>query len=91
MLQVAVVNENKGSAFPNPTAWAKEAVPGTEGIWAPDIAFVDGEYRLYYSISTFGSASRSSLPASRPSAATKAKHCSILSQVKKSQCNGYCH
>ena len=27
----------------------------TEGIWAPDIAFVDGEYRLYYSISTFGS------------------------------------
>ncbi|MET1756299.1 arabinan endo-1,5-alpha-L-arabinosidase [Novosphingobium sp. RD2P27] len=36
-------------------AWAKAAVPGTEGIWAPDISYVNGEYRLYYSISTFGS------------------------------------
>ncbi|MEW9856640.1 family 43 glycosylhydrolase [Novosphingobium sp. M1R2S20] len=35
--------------------WAKAAVPGTDGIWAPDISYVSGEYRLYYSISTFGS------------------------------------
>lgn len=35
-------------------AWAKEKVPGTRGIWAPDISYANGEYRLYYSISTFG-------------------------------------
>lgn len=46
---------NAGAVFEEIPAWATEAVPGTEGIWAPDIAFVDGEYRLYYSISTFGS------------------------------------
>ena len=36
-------------------AWAKEAVPGSRGIWAPDIACVNGRFRLYYSVSTFGS------------------------------------
>ena len=36
---------NAGAVFEEIPAWAKEAVPGTEGIWAPDIAFVDGEYR----------------------------------------------
>ncbi|CAN5248660.1 arabinan endo-1,5-alpha-L-arabinosidase [soil metagenome] len=35
--------------------WAKQAVPGTGGMWAPDISFVNGRYRLYYSVSTFGS------------------------------------
>ena len=35
--------------------WAREAVPGTRGIWAPDISCRDGLYRLYYSVSTFGS------------------------------------
>ena len=35
--------------------WAKEAVPGSRGIWAPDIAFVNGRFHLYYSVSTFGS------------------------------------
>ena len=44
-----------GAVFDEIPAWAKEAIPGTEGIWAPDISYVDGEYRLYYSISTFGS------------------------------------
>ncbi|MGK6356767.1 arabinan endo-1,5-alpha-L-arabinosidase [Sphingomonas sp. DT-207] len=34
--------------------WAREAVPGTRGIWAPDISKTGNEYRLYYSISTFG-------------------------------------
>lgn len=34
--------------------WAKAAVPGTGGLWAPDIVKVGGEYRLYYSVSTFG-------------------------------------
>lgn len=44
-----------GSVFAEIPAWAKQAIPGTEGIWAPDISFVNGEYRLYYSVSTFGS------------------------------------
>jgi len=35
--------------------WAEEAVPGTQGTWAPDIAFFNGRYHLYYSLSTFGS------------------------------------
>lgn len=35
--------------------WVAEAVPGAEDIWAPDIAYVNGEYRLYYSVSSFGS------------------------------------
>jgi arabinan endo-1,5-alpha-L-arabinosidase len=35
--------------------WAVKAIPGTKGMWAPDIAFVNGRWRLYYSVSTFGS------------------------------------
>ena len=35
--------------------WASKAIPGTQSMWAPDIAFVDGRWRLYYSVSTFGS------------------------------------
>jgi arabinan endo-1,5-alpha-L-arabinosidase len=35
-------------------AWVKDAVPGAAGIWAPDISFAHGEYRVYYSVSTFG-------------------------------------
>jgi len=35
--------------------WALEIVPGARDIWAPDIAKVGGRYRLYYSVSTFGS------------------------------------
>jgi arabinan endo-1,5-alpha-L-arabinosidase len=35
--------------------WATEAVPGAKNIWAPDITYVNGRYRLYYAVSTFGS------------------------------------
>jgi arabinan endo-1,5-alpha-L-arabinosidase len=35
--------------------WAAEAVPGAGGFWAPDISFSGGVYRVYYSISTYGS------------------------------------
>lgn len=34
--------------------WAKTAIPGTGGLWAPDIIKVGNEFRLYYSASTFG-------------------------------------
>jgi len=46
--------ELRGAVFPDIPAWAAEHVPGTRGIWAPDISHRNGEYRLYYSISTFG-------------------------------------
>lgn len=36
-------------------AWAEKAVPGAKGMWAPDISFVNGRWRLYYAVSTFGS------------------------------------
>ena len=36
-------------------AWAEQAVPGCDGIWAPDIQYANGQYFLYYSVSTFGS------------------------------------
>lgn len=35
--------------------WAEDAVPGCDGIWAPDIQYFNGRYHLYYSVSTFGS------------------------------------
>ncbi len=44
----------KGAVFPALPAWAKEEISGARGIWAPDISFRHGEYRLYYSVSTFG-------------------------------------
>lgn len=40
--------------FPMPD-WTTQRIPGAKGFWAPDIAKVDGRYRLYYSVSTFGS------------------------------------
>ncbi|WP_260925780.1 arabinan endo-1,5-alpha-L-arabinosidase [Novosphingobium sp. 9] len=46
---------NAGPVFDTLPAWATKAVPGTEGIWAPDISYENGEYRLYYAVSTFGS------------------------------------
>lgn len=47
--------EYRGAVFPEIPPWAKTAVPGTRGLWAPDISRVGDEYRLYYSCSTFGS------------------------------------
>jgi arabinan endo-1,5-alpha-L-arabinosidase len=35
--------------------WAKAEIPGARTLWAPDISFFEGEYHLYYSVSTFGS------------------------------------
>jgi arabinan endo-1,5-alpha-L-arabinosidase len=44
----------RGAVFPALPAWTQDKVPGARGLWAPDIAFAGGEYRLYYSVSTFG-------------------------------------
>ena len=35
--------------------WAQREVPGTQGIWAPDLSHHGGLFYLYYSVSTFGS------------------------------------
>ncbi|WP_370655236.1 arabinan endo-1,5-alpha-L-arabinosidase [Sphingomonas aurea] len=35
--------------------WAAKAIPGATNMWAPDISYVNGRYRLYYAVSTFGS------------------------------------
>ena len=41
--------------FDEAPQWALEAVKGFKGhIWAPDIAFYNGAYYLYYSVSAFG-------------------------------------
>jgi arabinan endo-1,5-alpha-L-arabinosidase len=48
--------EYVGTVFDEPVpGWAVKAVPGTRGIWAPDISYYGGRYWLYYSVSTFGS------------------------------------
>ena len=48
--------ENAGRVFNEDLPdWAVKAVPGAKFPWAPDILHFSGEYRLYYSISTFGS------------------------------------
>jgi arabinan endo-1,5-alpha-L-arabinosidase len=44
-----------GPVFGSIPVWAVEKVPRATQIWAPDISFFDGEYHLYYAVSTFGS------------------------------------
>ncbi|MBR2197958.1 MAG: family 43 glycosylhydrolase [Fibrobacter sp.] len=34
--------------------WAYTYAPNTENIWAPDIFYMNGEYRVYYCVSEFG-------------------------------------
>jgi arabinan endo-1,5-alpha-L-arabinosidase len=46
---------SRGAVFDHLPQWAKEAVPGTKGMWAPDISIIGDRYHLYYACSTFGS------------------------------------
>ncbi|ADW68877.1 family 43 glycosylhydrolase [Granulicella tundricola] len=43
-----------GQVFDSIPAWITTRSPGTKDLWAADISFVHGEYRLYYSYSLFG-------------------------------------
>jgi arabinan endo-1,5-alpha-L-arabinosidase len=43
-----------GQVFDTIPAWIRERSPGTSALWAPDISFTHGEYRLYYAYSLFG-------------------------------------
>jgi len=47
--------ERAGFVFTQVPEWARDAVPSTKGVWAPDISFFNGLYHLYYSVSSFGS------------------------------------
>ena len=47
--------ERNGAVFPAMPDWAKRRVPKARGLWAPDISYANDEFRLYYSVSTFGS------------------------------------
>lgn len=45
-----------GSIFDTPPDWTAEAVPDFEGsFWAPDIAYFNDRYHVYYSVSSWGS------------------------------------
>jgi arabinan endo-1,5-alpha-L-arabinosidase len=44
-----------GQVFAGIPGWAQAKVPGATALWAPDISFFNGEYHLYYAVSTFGS------------------------------------
>ncbi len=47
---------NGPAVFADPPAWTTAAVPGfEETFWAPEIAYFNNKYHLYYSVSTFGS------------------------------------
>jgi len=44
------------NVFAQPPNWTTNAVPGFTGdFWAPDVLYFNGEYHLYYAVSTFGS------------------------------------
>ncbi len=44
-----------GHVFDKLPDWVYREIPNVKGgYWAPDISFEDGEYRLYYAVSTFG-------------------------------------
>ncbi len=43
-----------GHVFDAVPQWIKERSPGTKDLWAPDISYASGRYRLYYAYSLFG-------------------------------------
>ncbi len=43
-----------GHLFDTIPAWIRAASPGTRDLWAPDVSFTQGEFRLYYAYSLFG-------------------------------------
>jgi arabinan endo-1,5-alpha-L-arabinosidase len=44
-----------GWVFDKLPDWAAAEIPRARGAWAPDISYHGGKYRLYYSLSSFGS------------------------------------
>jgi arabinan endo-1,5-alpha-L-arabinosidase len=45
-----------GFVFPDSLpAWVAAEIPRATGAWAPDVSFFNGEFHLYYAVSSFGS------------------------------------
>ena len=44
----------KGTVFNRNPEWTQKTVPGSTNLWAPEVVFRDGYWRIYYSVSTFG-------------------------------------
>ncbi len=44
-----------GQVFQRNPDWTAEHIPGSADLWAPDLVQRNGEWRLYYAVSTFGS------------------------------------
>ena len=47
--------EPAGQVFTDLPSWVETTISGVEFPWAPDVAFFNDAYHLYYSLSTFGS------------------------------------
>jgi len=43
-----------GQVFDAIPEWVQKRSPGTKDLWAPDVSYENGEYRLYYAYSLFG-------------------------------------
>ena len=43
-----------GHVFETMPPWIRKRLPGVKDLWAPDISFVDGVYRIYYAYSILG-------------------------------------
>lgn len=61
---------NAGAVFPNGAPWTTAYTKGDTNLWAPDISFRNGQYYLYYSASSFGSAKSAIFLATSPTAAS---------------------
>lgn len=46
--------EYKGNVFTKNPDWTSITVPGSTNLWAPEVVYRDGYWRIYYSVSTFG-------------------------------------
>ncbi len=46
---------NNGYPFDGIPAWAHKAIPKANSMWAPDICYFNGQFHLYYAVSTGGS------------------------------------
>lgn len=44
-----------GTVFDRRPGWTSATVPGVVDFWAPEVLSLGGRYRIYYSVSTFGS------------------------------------
>ncbi|MEY4487707.1 MAG: hypothetical protein RIQ79_215 [Verrucomicrobiota bacterium] len=63
--------KSKSAVFATPPAWTVAAVPDFTGnFWAPDIAYFNGKYHLYYSVSSWGTIDSAIGLATSPSLAT---------------------